>query len=293
MTFKSILVATDFSDSARHAAYRGAVLAAESGAQLELLHVMSRPSLDALRGMFLAHLAAEAALIDDVRSMLSELGANISSDTGVAANARVSIGNVLDDILAASEQADMTVLGARGLNPLRDSIIGTTAERLLRKIRRPVLVVKRESHGTYNNVLVPVDLSEYSASALNLALTVAPTAQITLVHAFDLPFEGKLRMAGVSHSEIERNRAHAQQQALSQIRSLTENVHGNMRRFADVVDQADPRRLIVAREKTLRAELIVLAKHGSMVEDFFVGSVTRHVLSYSQCDVLVDTTGAR
>lgn len=48
MTFKlaRIVVATDFSADAGHAARRGAMLA---GQQLELIHVVSRPSLDAVR----------------------------------------------------------------------------------------------------------------------------------------------------------------------------------------------------------------------------------------------------
>ena len=64
-----------------------------------------------------------------------------------------------------------------------------------------------------------------------------------------------------------------------------------MHRLNDVVEQGDPRRLILAKEKQLGADLIVIGKHGSMVEDLLVGSVTRHILSDSKCDVLVDTTG--
>jgi nucleotide-binding universal stress UspA family protein len=50
--------------------------------------------------------------------------------------------------------------------------------------------------------------------------------------------------------------------------------------------------MILAKEKQLGVDLIVMGKHGSMIEDLLIGSVTRHVLSDSRCDVLVDTTGA-
>ena len=56
---------------------------------------------------------------------------------------QVKIGKVLDEILLACAQHDLLVLGAHGLNPLRDLILGTTATRLLRKSMRPVLVVKQ------------------------------------------------------------------------------------------------------------------------------------------------------
>src|SRR6185312_10274995 len=82
MTLRSLLVATDFSDDAGHAAHRAAVLAAEKGGQLELLHVISRPSLDALRDMFRSHPGAEATLMDDVRVTLSKMAEDITRETG-------------------------------------------------------------------------------------------------------------------------------------------------------------------------------------------------------------------
>ncbi len=293
MPFESLLVATDFSDNARQATYRAAALAAANGAQLELLHVMSRSSLDALREVFREHPAAQAALIGDVESMLSEEAANVAAQAGVNTNSRVSIGNVLDDILAATANADMLVVGAHGLNPLRDALLGTTAERLLRKCKRPVLVVKRPPRGAYENVLVPVDFSAHSAAALNLAVRVAPTAKVIVAHAFDVPFEGQLRLAEVSIEHIEHYRAQARQQALSNMHALTRDVRSNAQRFMDVVEQGDPRRIILAKEKLLGVDLIVISKHASAVEDFFVGSVTRRILSDANCDVLVDTTGVR
>jgi nucleotide-binding universal stress UspA family protein len=293
MTLRSLLVATDFSDDAGHAAHRAAVLAAEKGGQLELLHVISRPSLDALRDMFRSHPGAEATLMDDVRVTLSKMAEDITRETGAAANSRVAVGYVLDEILSASEHADMLILGAHGLNPLRDLILGTTAERLLRRCKRPVLVVKRPPQGRYSNVLVPVDFSPHSATALQLATRVTSHANITVAHAFDVPFEGKLRLADVSVEEIEHYRAQIQQQAQGKIRSLIQSVHDDMHSFKDVVERGDPRRLILAKETQLGADLIVIGKHGSMIEDLLIGSVTRHILSDSKCDVLVDTSRAK
>ena len=46
MNIASVIVAVDFSDHARHAAVRAAMLAKEQRAQLDLLHVISGSSLD-------------------------------------------------------------------------------------------------------------------------------------------------------------------------------------------------------------------------------------------------------
>ncbi len=287
-TTRSLLVATDFSDDARCAVYRAAALAAEQGTRLELLHVISGPSLYALRELFGSPAAAETALVAEAQQSLNDLAMEVAERSAAAVTAHIEVGQVLNEILAASERADMLVMGAHGLNPLRDLILGTTADRLLKKCKRPVLVTKRQPQDGYRRVLVPVDFSPHSIAALRMALLVAPRAAITIVHAFDVPFEGKLWVAGVAEEEIERYRAQARSQALSNIDTLIKDAGGNRYRILRSVDQGDASRMILANEEALGADLIVIGKHGrSAIEELFLGSVTRHILSNSKCDVLV------
>ncbi|MND54477.1 Universal stress protein family protein [compost metagenome] len=50
----------------------------------------------------------------------------------------------------------------------------------------------------------------------------------------------------------------------------------------------DPGWRIVEQEQELECDLIVVGKQGaSALEELLVGSVTKHVLNESQCDVLV------
>jgi nucleotide-binding universal stress UspA family protein len=48
-----------------------------------------------------------------------------------------------DVLLSASEQHDLVAVGSRGLSPLASALLGSTAERLAGRSRRPVLVVRR------------------------------------------------------------------------------------------------------------------------------------------------------
>lgn len=289
MNSLKFLAATDFSDDARHAANRAACLAAERQAPLELLHVMSSPSLATLRELFGLSPDADAKLLDDAQRMLDELASEITAGKPrLALTARVAVGQVLDEILAASEEADMLILGARGLNPLRDLILGTTAERLLRRCKKPVLLNKRPPQGSYRQVIVPVDFSPHSAAALHMARFVAPAAEMTLVHAFGTPYEGKLWLAGVPDEEIHRYRTQARQQALNHIHALIGETRDDPCRYYISVEHDDAAPLILAKETALAADLIVIGKHGqSLIEDTLLGSVTRHILSDSKCDVLV------
>lgn len=285
---KSLLAATDFSDSARNAVRRAALVAAEHQAQLTLLHVMSGPSMDALRQQF--HLPDEATtkLVADAGRMLGEWAADLGGTTGPAPATQLRIGRVVDEVHAASATADLLVLGARGWNPVRDVLLGTTAERLLRKSRRPVLVTKRAPVGAYRRVLVPVDFSPCSAAALDMALRAVPKASLVVAHAFEIPFESKLRQAGVTEDEFQEYRIQARQRALRDIDRLVRETAGNAQRCSRVVEHGAAAPLILAKEAEHDADLIVIGKHGrSMVEEAFLGSVTRHILTDARCDVLV------
>jgi nucleotide-binding universal stress UspA family protein len=288
MNIASIVAAIDFSDHARHAADRAAILAAEQQAKLDLVHVISGSSLTRLHDWSGAPADAEAKLLDDAQRSLNDMAEAIAGKTGIAARVLVKVGHVLDQILSASEGADLLVLGAHGSNALRNLILGTTADRLLRKRRRSVLVTKRRPEGGYRRALVPIDFSSCSADALNMARKIAPNAGITLFHVFQVPFEGSMRLAGTTDEVINQYCDRERQQALNSLRRLIQEATDGSSRMTAAVERGDAARMILAEAETLSADVIVIGKHGlSMVEDFLLGSVTSHVLAGSTCDVLV------
>jgi nucleotide-binding universal stress UspA family protein len=286
---RSLVAATDFSDHAHNGLARAACIAAEQQAALVLLHVMSGSALKSLRDLFAQSTDVEARLIAEAKRTLDQIATDIAGEYQVPVTSRVEVGAVLTEILAVMEQADLLVTGAYGMNPLRDLLLGSTAERLLSKCMRPTLVVKRPPQDTYRRVIVPVDFSPYSASALMAAIRIAPKSQIYVCHAFDVPFEGKLWIAGASDEKIDKYRVQAHQQALTAIRDLIERVGGgNAFPISSVAERGDAIQIILNKEAEHDADLIVIGKHGrSAAEEFFLGSVTRRVLSNSTCDVLV------
>lgn len=287
-TMTSVVAATDFSDAAGHAAERGAIVAKEQQARLDLMHVISGSSLSSLSKLFQVSADVEARLIGDARRLLDETIADIGKATSVRASASVKTGRVLGEILLASETADLLVLGAHGLKPLRDLILGTTAERVLRTCKRPVLIVKRPPRGVYERVIVPVDFSSYSAPALKTARQIAHNARITILHAFRVPFEGKLQIADASDETIRNYCEMERREAEKKIEELTRGSGDDAHRISLTVVRGDVSRVIFAKEEELSADLIVIGKHGqSMVKELLLGSVTHHVLAGSKCDVLV------
>lgn len=282
---RSLLAATDFSDDGINACRRAARLAREQGAGLELLHVISGGSLALLRGFFPD---AATSIAGNAQKALENLGAELATD-GLAVKATVQEGAITTEVLAAMPRADLLVVGARGSNPLRDLMLGTTAERLLARATGPALVVKQPPWDSYRRVLAPIDFSRFSATVLTAAATLAPEAEIQVCHAFDLPFEGKLWLAGVADAEINRYRAEARRQALADIQQLVDGLPALAGRTSlPAVTRGDPAPVILDQEAVYKPDLIVIGKQGrSALEEFLLGSVTRHVLADSKCDVLV------
>ena len=289
---QTILVATDLSAPARHAVERAFHLAASTGKELYILHAMEMDTLDSLREMLGDDVfALRAALSSDAHSHLDQLLGEVGTHRGIAVRTCVAEGNPLATIAAEADALDacLVVLGARGESLLRRALLGPTAARLVRKSsRRPVLVVKQAPHAAYRCVLVAVDFSPVSLQAIRLARQWAPKADLVLLHAFELPYEGKLRLAGVEEQELEQYVTSSSKTRRKRLHDLAATAGLAPAEYRGRVIHGDPAQQIVAVEQELSSDLVVIGKHGShVVEELLLGSVTEQVLAESQCDVLV------
>lgn len=288
---QNLLAATDFSAPARHAAARAVRLTRITGAQLTLLHVMSQSAVDRLRDLLGAETASvEQRLMDQAQGQLQRLADEIAQPHGVPASVRLSVAPLLNEITAQADSidADLLVMGARGENFMRHLLLGSTSERLLRRTSRPILVVKQLPIDDYQRVLLPVDFSPWSREALMLAQKIAPRAELIVLHAFDVPFESKLHYAGVEEHVINDCRARAKKAAFARLRALVADAGLDPSAPHYCVLHGNATRHIIEQEQEEDCDLIVLGKHGqSKFEELLLGSVTKHVLAESTCDVVV------
>lgn len=294
---KKIVAATDLSLYATHAETRAAMLARELDCEsLDLLHVLAASPLETLR-----HLLKESSeemerrLMDSAKKQLTDIGRRLSEKHRIATvNSCVRIGRTHAEIPAYADAVDagLVVVGAHGGGYVRELLLGATAVKVLRKISRPLLIVKREPQGVYRRVLVPVDFSAPSRRAMTLALRIAPEAGITLVHAFEVPFEGNMRFAGVSEDVISSYRAQAREAANQDMRKLVSACGIDQNRVSHSVEHGYASAVILEKAEQIEADLIVMGKHGqSGWETALLGSVTKHVIYEAGCDVLVVNAG--
>ena len=288
---RRILATTDLSAPARHAAERAALVSAETAAQLDLLHVANLAPLERLRQLMGSSGAElENRVLDAARSKLVDLAGQIHQRFGVVANPRVVAGALLAELARESDAraAGLLVCGAKGESVIRHFVLGTTALRVLSTTRCPVLVVKQPPHEPYRRLLVPVDFSPSSLRAIRHARSIAPGAEVVLLHAFDVPFEGKLRYASVDDEVIHHYRIVAKQEATQKLQALRDLAGLSALGTRLLVLHGDPTFRIIEQEQECDCDLIVVGKHGeSVLEELLLGSVTKHVLAESQGDVLV------
>ena len=286
-----MLVPTDLSTAARHAAQRAAMLARAQGANVELLHVIETGALAQLTRLLAdSDRAVVSRIVAQAETDLANLAHDIQAGYGVAATTHSVQGPLLTSITerARAVDADLLVLGASQAGYLRQWLLGATAERLLRKTTVPMLFVRQQPHTAYHTVLVTIDFSDGATRALELARAICPKARLILLHACEFPFEGKMRFAGVDDDAVWKYRQSIRREALQRLQTLAAETELDPAQWQPVVTHGDPVHDIVQQQLDHDADLVVVGKHGAgMTEDLLLGSVTQQVLGRVLSDVLV------
>jgi nucleotide-binding universal stress UspA family protein len=288
---RSIVAATDLSASARHAADRAARLAHTTGAALALVHAVNATAFEALRRGLGGEDEIPQTLLDDARKRMHALSSDLAGRYVISIVEHLGVGSIVEEIVreADARDADLVVTGTRGTTFMRSHLIGSTAERIVRRSQRAVLMVRQTAHEPYRRALVPVDFSQWTDQAVRLAMAVAPEAMLVLMHAVEVPFEGHMRYAGVRDELIVEYRNKARQEAHDQLRELAQRMDlGPGRWIESLPDAGDAWMQIVQQEQEQDCDLIVIGKHGrGALEELIVGSTTRMVIAEAAGDVLV------
>ena len=123
----------------------------------------------------------------------TEAFAETEGAPGITIEAVVREGNTAGEILeqADSMKADLLVIGTHGRSGFERLVLGSVAEKVLRKASCPVLIVPKRLPDAvparpvlYKRILCPVDFSDSSLHALKYAMSMAQEAdgQLTVLH---------------------------------------------------------------------------------------------------------------
>jgi len=140
-SFRTFLVPTDFSEGALAAVEYAIALAAKSGAEIILLHVMEPTVYSLDFALTRPDITAEVrqAAVASLGQLIEDAGAR-----GVRAEQALVTGTPFVEIgkAAAERKANLIVMGTHGRTGLAHAVLGSTAERVVRTAPCPVLTVK-------------------------------------------------------------------------------------------------------------------------------------------------------
>jgi nucleotide-binding universal stress UspA family protein len=154
--------------------------------------------------------------------------------------------------------------------------------------------VKQPVTGPYRRALVAVDFSPDGDALVEAARRVAPDATLVLLHAFEVPFEGKLHTAGVQNDTVHEFRAQERERAAQRLRELAARLGISVGEGTTVVAHGAAAEHILEHEVAHDCDLLVLGRHDpSLAERLVLGTVTKQVLAESRGDVLVVLQASR
>lgn len=145
-SFSTVLVAVDFSDSSDNAFRMALSMARSFSARLLILHVINEP-VD-LRGFYVPHISFEKLEIEIEEGAQKMMDSFCRKNLAGFENYESSIvaGLPYEQIIGQAEEksADLIVLGTHGRTGLDHVLFGSTAEKVVRKSKIPVLTVRLE-----------------------------------------------------------------------------------------------------------------------------------------------------
>jgi nucleotide-binding universal stress UspA family protein len=296
--FQQILCPIDFSDSSSHAIQHATALAQQHKSVLTVLHVASPPmvtpalpsfdrgSIDVAETRRLA--TAAAAMFED------------ALQAGVKVEVLIECGQPAHQILkrAAALPADVVVLGTHGSGGFEHLMLGSVAEKVLRKATCPVITVPPHAQYTpgapFRTLVCAVDFSEWSLAALDEACALAADAggSVTAVHVIEWPWHEtpEPHVEGLPPAQAAAlldYRRYLETTAKSRLEAVKEEVGRDRCRIETRVAHGKPYAELLCAVEREHADLIAIGVHGrSALDVFFFGSTTHQVVRRAPCPVL-------
>lgn len=286
----TILVATDFSETAEAGLDWATDLAEAHGASIDLVHALMMPN------QMGDYLPSPPDMSEELRqAALRRLdeSAGRARDRGIEVKPELLLGLPSQTILEAAQavSADLIVMGTLGLSGIRHLLLGSTAERVVQRANCPVLTVHAgdvEQHRPLRSVLVPTDFSDDAELAIEAALHILPaggeTVRLTLLHAYHLPYE--YTAYGTIPTSLDYL-TDTEGEALEKLRATQAKLAQDGLEVEVVAKEGYPPDTIVELAEANGADLIAMGiQGGSALSNILLGSTAERVVQHARCPVL-------
>jgi nucleotide-binding universal stress UspA family protein len=218
----------------------------------------------------------------------------------VTIDAVVREGNTAGEIVeqATGMRADLLIIGSHGRSGVERLLLGSVAEKVLRKASCPVMTVPRTLPDAvpagpvlYRRILCPVDFSDSSMNALKYAFSMAQEAdgQLTVLHIVEHEFRNDAEIAGIAWEAGMTIGDFLKEREDALHRRLQDVVAGAPEscRVEPLMTHGKPWREVLRVATEQQSDLIVMGVQGRGPADLlFFGSTTQHVVREAPCPVL-------
>ncbi|MQA91089.1 MAG: hypothetical protein GEU90_12765 [Gemmatimonas sp.] len=277
-------------DETDPALYSALHVAEHTGTMLHLIHAFEFPVMawEAYARMGMMPGSALDQYTQDLETRLELQAKEISPSARVRVEAIVGPPAPLILGAAAREQADLVVVGATRRGTFARAILGTTAQRVIRESRVPVLVVRNRAPQKISRVLLTTDLSEFSGDIHELGIDLVESLfgedspELRSLHVVWRPEEPPF---------FPVHREYLDDVASRSLEAFIAQRRTRGRPVDPIVRHGDPANEITAEVADWRADLLVVGTHGRMgATRWLLGSVAESAIRGAETNVLVIPT---
>jgi nucleotide-binding universal stress UspA family protein len=291
----SILCPIDFSVTSRQAWDHAVAIAGWYGSKLTALHVC-HPGITTVSELRYLEFPVPFELTDEDRQQLSAQfhpWLQVATAAGLATEVVFDAGQspaILILERARTLPASLIVMGTHGRGGIERLMLGSVAEKVLRKAVCPVLTVPAPAaHAPtppYKRILCPIDFFPSSLAALQFAFSIAKESDsaLTILHALDWPTEDDLFAARFDTPEF---RLEFERSTRHRIDALISEEVRTWCHPAAVIRYGKPYLAILELAELEHTDLIVMGVRGRLaVNTLLFGSTTNQVVRQASCPVL-------
>jgi nucleotide-binding universal stress UspA family protein len=290
--FEKVLVALDFSVYSQKILDRISEIPGIQEAVLVHIVDTNRPArLDWTQAE--PHIENTQLIMEEKKKVLEQLGlkVRIRVDVTVDAITQIPIAHAVLDI-GKTENVSLIVIGARGINPIQELLLGSVSSSVIRYATTNVLIMhflptSPDSGAQYgfpgpklfSRVLVPTDFSRSAGYASEFIKKIPGIREIVLLHVV--------------------NRAESEQDIEIHIKTAETRLEDMKKEFMDTgadiklhVGPGDPTEMILSVADEENVSLIAMSAFGvDRIRDLVLGSTTFTVVRRTRKPVLIIRTG--
>ncbi len=281
---KKILAATDVSEQGSNAVVTGAACATRLGAELEIVtvvEVLLLPPAYAPPGLEPSEF--EPAIVTETRAK-AEAEAKEAGAEGVTVHVHSGFAAPVIARVAEETGADLLIVGGHPHPAIARTLVGSTAERVLRLAHVPVLVANEQRTEPFRRVLAAIDLSNQSRQVLEAARAIAEAdkADLRVLYVLE-PLPMMLTEAAVYDESEHRRHAREQLESLLNDVGMLSDTGPEAR-----MHEGQSGNEILEEAQDWDADLIVMGTHGfGFFDRLLVGSTSVYVLRHGHRATLV------